>query len=324
MPRKFLVRVSGGVELVTNADSVERTIVFYRLRELGGQSPPGVDFGERVVQAVRGLDQAQNAHLQELAPDRLVAGYGLHHKGFPTLKLGAVRRNDLPQIQSGSDIRDLEIAVDEGLMEISHFVFFPNGIVGAEYNHRGPRATAIPGYLRDRLEEDVVPPVRSAVLVNQETASLIRGMSSYSLIEIEITRGNLEIVRQANDQDGNLFDALDANADALGGESIHIVVGHAPRSPSRLSPSRIPLIRRLAQREDLVRAASKFKIQGLDLESGHDIEVDLLKQHIIAKATVAKVGRNRVVSTLDMLDAIVTAREELLGQIATAADAATT
>lgn len=60
---------------------------------------------------------------------------------------GKIKRNDLPQIEHGGNLSDLAIAEESGLAECVHVMFFPENIVGIEYNYDGPRISRISDYL---------------------------------------------------------------------------------------------------------------------------------------------------------------------------------
>ena len=43
------------------------------------------------------------------------------------------------------------------MVEVTHLVFFPDNVIGSEYNHFGPRISRLPLYLREKVptNEDV-------------------------------------------------------------------------------------------------------------------------------------------------------------------------
>ena len=79
------------------------------------------------------------------------------HNAVPnvTLQFGRVRRNGLPMLEQAGNISDLVLDVDTGLLEAIHVVFFPDNIVGAEYNHFGPRVSRLGSYLHKKSSEAV-------------------------------------------------------------------------------------------------------------------------------------------------------------------------
>ena len=80
-----------------------------------------------------------------------------------TLQFGRVRRNGLPMLEQAGNISDLVLDADAGLLEAIHVVFFPNNIVGAEYNHFGPRVSRLGSYLHEKSSEAVA---RAALQAN--------------------------------------------------------------------------------------------------------------------------------------------------------------
>jgi hypothetical protein len=72
---------------------------------------------------------------------------------YPRLRLTTVRMAEIPE---GFDRRDsstfiFEIAEEQGIAENSHMVFFPNNILGLEYNYRGPGVARFEEYLRKKV-----------------------------------------------------------------------------------------------------------------------------------------------------------------------------
>jgi hypothetical protein len=67
-----------------------------------------------------------------------------------------VRRRNLPETEAAGDFAALELEERSGLAESIHVVLFPDGVVGSEYNHYGPRATTLASFFKERLDQDVV------------------------------------------------------------------------------------------------------------------------------------------------------------------------
>lgn len=217
-------------------------------------------------------------------------------------------------------IRDLPLEDDEGLLETTHLVLFPSGVIGAEFNSRGPRPGRLGGYLREKCPD--LPRVKANALMNQDLLQQIERMTAFSAIEIKVTRSDLDIVEQARDPNGSLFSALRATGDSLGGETIHVTVSKTPRRPGSLLTSAMPRLRGLLGRDDVRHAASILKATGFDPDRGENVTVDLLRDRLISHATVARVGRNRVISTPQMYEEIINAYNQLRTEIDHAAEVA--
>jgi hypothetical protein len=76
-----------------------------------------------------------------------VRDYKVKSGEFPRMMFGRVRRSGLPRVEKGGRIDPLGIPSDAGLVEITHVVFFPNNIVGADFNFYGPRVPRLGLYL---------------------------------------------------------------------------------------------------------------------------------------------------------------------------------
>lgn len=129
-------------------------------------------------------------------------------------------------------------------------------------------------------------------------------MNALTLIEIEISRANAAILREAEVGANSFYDLVDAASETFGGEYVRLSIGREPRTDQTLRTGRLAFLRRLFRDQRLAQAADLFRVHGVDPDSGQEIMIDLLSQHIVGEATVAKVGRNKVVSASDMYDAI--------------------
>ena len=126
-------------------ETLERKVYFYRAdigTDEGGQRfsfdpSPALD-------AIDSLPFTNDAHGRyEFDADGNALSIRRHNT-VPnvTLQFGRVRRNGLPMLEQAGNISDLVLDADAGLLEAIHIVFFPNNIVGAEYNHFGPRVSS--------------------------------------------------------------------------------------------------------------------------------------------------------------------------------------
>ena len=125
--------------------TLERKIYFYRAyigTDEGGQRLPFDP--SPALDAIDSLPFTNDAHGRyEFDADGNALSVRRHNT-VPnvTLQFGRVRRNGLPMLEQAGNISDLVLDADAGLLEAIHVVFFPNNIVGAEYNHFGPRVSS--------------------------------------------------------------------------------------------------------------------------------------------------------------------------------------
>ena len=67
--------------------------------------------------------------------------------GFPAIAFVRCRKDGLPMLAEQIDLQPFDLQAGQQLAEMTHVVFFDNHIVGAEYNHYGPRVTSLASYL---------------------------------------------------------------------------------------------------------------------------------------------------------------------------------
>ena len=68
----------------------------------------------------------------------------------PALIFSRVRRTGLPLLEDRGRMNELDLDATTGLLEPIHVMMFPDNVVGAEYNHYGPRITSLGQYLSDK------------------------------------------------------------------------------------------------------------------------------------------------------------------------------
>ena len=210
-------------------------------------------------------------------------------------------------------MRDLELAEDEGVMEVSHLLFLDDGVIGAEYNHRGPKVTVLPRYLRSKSRS--LPAIATSVLLRQGAHQQLREMTMVASVEIEISRSNLAICRASADTNATLFDSFEASIAPFEADNIRIMVGREPWRRTHTPLAQIPIVGRLARDASFLSAARTFRVKGLDPQGEQDIVLDLLSEQIVSQVRVAKIGRTRVVVTSAMFDGILAAYESLRDEI---------
>jgi hypothetical protein len=79
-----------------------------------------------------------------------------------------IRRNGLPSLLQSGTLGPLGIPADSGLAEEIHVTFFPDNIVGSDFNFYGPRASTLAYYLREKAN-GVEPSIRIDPLLDLDT-----------------------------------------------------------------------------------------------------------------------------------------------------------
>ena len=260
---------------------------------------------------------------------RLMVAWPDEVDGFPALRFGNVRTTALPQVfaYTQGSTRDLDLAVDEGLVDVTHLVFLPDGVIGGEFTQLGPRVTQLPYYLLEMLP-DLDPPVVAKSLLQPDTFARLRDLEEVTLAEITVTRSALDIDQEATRlnevRGGSIFDAFRLSQDQFGGDRVSITIRNTGRAGTRARPLRrdgANRVRELAQLPGFLDAADTFRVRGYSADDPGLVRLDLLNEKIVSAVTVARVGRNRVVSSQSMVREIIRAYGERAEEIGLAGEA---
>ena len=225
-----------------------------------------------------------------------------------------VRRTDLPQLEQGGHITDLNLSPDTGLLEPIHVVFFPNNasdrnIVGAEYNHFGPRISRLGDYLYDKSEHSV-PYAIFRPLLRGDAAEQLERLREIRLLDMSIHPSYIESIRQA---DRSLGDAFEANAKVLDSpESVQVVI--KPQRQSRNSALRrlIGPIRHLLHPSDVRHGFNRLQVRGMCDDTGRVETIDLLKDQLISTKQIVRLNlRSRALDPHSAFQAIRDSYREL-------------
>ena len=206
------MRASGDIR------TIERKVYFYRL--IAGISVPRPIFDPSLaVQLVDQLNFSDGKRYLEIENGNVLCAWPVQTTGNVKLRLGIVRRSGLPDVEEGGNITPLGILDQQGLVEMVHIVFFPNNIVGAEFNFFGPRISRLPGYFRVKCG-DHLPPIKFAMLLRQDAQAQLANVQAIRIAQIRLHRAHYDLVRQA---DENIFQVFRACEDAAGAENVEVI-----------------------------------------------------------------------------------------------------
>ena len=237
----------------------------------------------------------------------------------PQLRYCRIRRTGLPQLEQAGQVTDLNLAPDSGLLEAIHVVFFSNNIVGAEYNHFGPRLSRLGGYLTDKSNQAVCKATFNALLRRDAIEQLDR-LEEIRLLDISIRPAYASFVRDA---DESLADALEANARLVGDpEKVQLVI--RPRKEfwrATLDRLRTP-IHRLLNQSPSTAIADRLQLRGRCRDTGRVETLDLLKDQLISTKRIVRMSnRSRALDAESAFQAICAAHQELECSLEDAAEA---
>lgn len=140
------------------------------------------------------------------------------------LRLAVVRRQDLPSVEEGGELKALELSEDAGLVEQIHVVFFDHAIVGCDFNFYGPRLPGLARYLRNR-GGDGAPMVTFDPLVRRDVADLLEQYEGVRLLDLRIRRSEIDEISKI---DRTLGEAFGVQARVGDAEELELVLKLGP------------------------------------------------------------------------------------------------
>ena len=300
--------------------TLERKIYFYRAdigtdeggRPLAFDPSPALD----AIDSLPFINDAHGRYEFDADGNALSAR---RHNTDPnvTLQFGRVRRNGLPQLEQAGDIRDLVLDADAGLLEAVHVVFFPNNIVGAEYNHFGPRVSRLGSFLHEKSSEAVARAAFRPILRGDAAKQLDR-LSDLRVLELSVLPSYVDIVRQSH---VSLADALAANGRVLENPKVLQVILKPQREASTgFLANMVGGLKELVSNGNVQEGADRLQVHGRCQDSNRVDTIDLLKDQLIStKAIVRMNPRSRALDPGATFQAIREAYLDLHDELESAA-----
>ena len=110
------------------------------------------------------------------------------------LRFGRIRRSNLPALVDGPNISNIRVAPGGGIFECSHVVFFPNGILGADFNFYSPRIARLAGYMSAKAaapqELEFLP------IARRDPAEIFESFDIVKAFEMKLATSLLPEIRQ--------------------------------------------------------------------------------------------------------------------------------
>ena len=301
-------------------ETLERKIYFYRAdigADEGGQ--PLTFDPSPALDAIDSLPFTNDDHGRyEFDSDGNALSIRRHNTApNVTLQFGRVRRNGLPMLEQAGNISDLVLDADAGLLEAIHVTFFPNNIVGAEYNHFGPRVSRLGSYLHAKSSEAIAKASFRPILRGDAAKQLDR-LSDLRVLELSILPSYLDVVRQSH---VSLADALAANGRVLENPKVlQVILKPQPEASTGFLANMVRGLKELVSNGNVQEGADRLQVHGRCHDSNRVETIDLLKDQLIStKAIVRMNPRSRALSSGAAFQAIREAYLDLHDELDSAA-----
>lgn len=272
---------------------IERDVIFYRTAKYEGN--PGMsDFSaESLCKQIGGMSfdfggrymVAENGHTYCVWPD---SGEGHVHMRF-----GVIRHAGLPYVERAGNIHPLELLDEEGLVELTHVAFMPDGILAVERNPYGPPLGRLSQYFLNKIPN--ASPVSFHMLLNNDAAEHIRHLRGIRLVTLRIHRDHVGLVEQANEGLGAAFRAA---AESVAAPMVTVSLQSELRT-RRFLPQRVKdVLLSLVGVPGMLQVADVLKVRGEDERTNEVEMIDLLKDKLVtSRQMVRSNGRYRVLDS---------------------------
>ena len=230
-----------------------------------------------------------------------------------------IRRTGLPLLENAGNLSELQIPSNAGLSEAIHVRFFPRNIVGAVYNHYGPRMSALGSYLYERAN-GAIPRVTFRPLLDSNASRQLATLGDLRLLEFDIRPSFATTLREMDPSLGHTFGALSELLDSP--ETISLVL-KAPRHGARGLLSRMGApIANILRRGDVRENVERLRVRGKNVETGRVETMDLLQDRFVSTQEIVRLSRrSRSLDPTSAFDAIRNAYDALKDELEVAASA---
>ena len=300
------------------SDTVERRILFYRLD--AGFDESGGPKEVPVADVLAALDELEfsdeGRYLTEEDGNSICAWIDKPGRRGLRLQLGRIRRSGFPSVEVKGKRSPVPVPAQGGLAESFHAVFFPDGIVGVEFNFYAPRASRIGDYFW-RKARPISPRFALLPLLRQDVREQLQKLAAISMMRLRIKASFVEQVRKADDSLGAAFEAARV---VSGAEDIELVLRPRLRSKETLQKGLKAKILRLVGLNNLNESTQSFVVAGPSSETMKREEIDVLSDSLVALKRVKKVTvKGREVDSESAYLAIEEAYDDLHDQLVEAA-----
>lgn len=195
------------------------------------------------------------------------------------------RHSEPLQLERQGEITNLELEQDQGVLDGSHVVFFPDNVVGIEYNRYAPDATKLGWYLTAK-SKNFLRPVELHHLMRTDPADRLAGLRDLREIEIEVRSPFVAIVQNEAPSLGKVLDGV--REAAGGGRTVRAILSFPEETRKSAFDTLTAPLRRLLQRPDIADNAIRFKVRGTHQSAGKLEPIDLLADKIITKKQISR------------------------------------
>ncbi len=287
---------------------VKRNISFWRLKcEKNGNDVDVLD----IFKYINDLPFDENGRYLGISGDRSLVMFVDSLKKPIKLRMGTIRKSDLPLIEKNGLTNPLSLDEGEGLMEPVHLMIFDKNIIGFEFNWYGPRIGVLPNYLLQRTI-DLIDNAEIYPLIRKDVLKMLSKVGELKVFSIKFQRDMAEHFKELNNSLKDFFNVIKKTTDA---PTIDITLKHEPYSRNGINVSFLNnknLVAKWLKNPEVKDNVHKFWIKCKDKETHKTIEFDLIKEYLVSKKFIqTKDDKHKAVDTDSAYGAIIDSYLEL-------------
>ena len=210
------------------------------------------------------------------------------------MRFALIRKNALPQSESGGVLSDILTDENSGICETAHVCFFPEGIVGIDFNFFGPRPTKLATYL-SRVGNTTSFAMEA--LLRQDVAEQLAQKRALRRFTLRVRRSEIAQIETADRGTGR---ALRAAAEASDAQSVGIILEPEPHQRTNLRDGMLDVARRILALPGSRTNFREFEVKAVDDDSPKVTTMNLLEDKLVSEVTILKQhSRSRVLDPND-------------------------
>jgi hypothetical protein len=194
-----------------------------------------------------------------------------------------IRRDDLPQIEHRGKLAALVIPKEWGLVECVHVMFFPENIVGLEYNYNGPRVARISEYLYAKTKNVCAKIPVFEHLLRQDAIEKLDHMRTVRKFRLKVRESLFSSVKQADESLASTFEAAKEVGQA---KEIELILS-VGSGKGTLGTKPLEVAKRLLTLRDTNNDVIGGEIKGYNEEGNMEI-IDLLNAKLVVEKSIPR------------------------------------
>lgn len=224
-------------------------------------------------------------------------GFWIESTKFPLkIKFGRIRVKNLPRKNSGLNLQELQLSPDEGLVELTHMIFYSNGIVGVEYNYHGPRPSAFRDYIWEKLGKRIY----FHTLYNKNISDIFSEVAGIYEVKLKVSPSMLEKnTESGNDLLSGLLSINESNPSDMLEIKVKNYKNKKQTKNNFLGKGLLNVCKKITS-----KANARFGIEKLEISAmknnGSKLTKNLLEDAFVFTKDIVKMTNSKAVDSEDM------------------------